>query len=166
MVCDSFCGLYSVLKLFVLTSLLRSRILNVDPSIYLHTPNDEDTRVEDFSDDVKLTGKPHPDERQIQLDTDRSFVLYPVGEPFPVSSHCPEALTRVVTNSNLGSSNEGTGKTTTGTIQLDCSSLSETTEVELLPGAILSTYLTLTLLDIHRDAYVSRDTTISSLCCS
>ncbi|KAJ8693455.1 GTPase-activating protein gyp8, variant 2 [Pleurotus ostreatus] len=24
----------------------------------------------------------HPDERQIQLDTDRSFVLYPVGEPF------------------------------------------------------------------------------------
>lgn len=24
----------------------------------------------------------HKDERQIQLDTDRSFVLYPVGEPF------------------------------------------------------------------------------------
>ena len=26
---------------------------------------------------------PHPDERQIELDTDRSFVLYPVGEPTP-----------------------------------------------------------------------------------
>ncbi|KAH7106881.1 rab-GTPase-TBC domain-containing protein [Auriculariales sp. MPI-PUGE-AT-0066] len=25
-------------------------------------------------------GEPHPDERQIQLDTDRSFVLYPVGD--------------------------------------------------------------------------------------
>ena len=137
MVCDSFCGLYSVLKRFVLTSLLRSRILNVDPSIYLHTPNDEDTRVEDSSDDVKLTGKPHPDERQIQLDTDRSFVLYPVGEPLPVSSHCSEALTHLVTNSNLRSSNEGTGKAAAGTIQLDCSSLSETAEVELLPGALL-----------------------------
>jgi hypothetical protein len=26
----------------------------------------------------------HRDERQIQLDTERSFVLYPVGEPFPL----------------------------------------------------------------------------------
>ena len=166
MVCDSFCRLYSVLKRFVLTSLFRSRILNVDPSIYLHALDDEDTRVEDSSEDVKLTGEPHPDERQIQLDTDRSFVLYPVGEPLPVSSHCPAVLTHVVTNSNLRSSNEGTGKTTTGTIQLDCSSLSEATEVELLPSALLSNYLTLTLLDIHGDAYASRDTTISYLCCS
>lgn len=137
MVCNSLCSLHSVLKLSVLISLLRSRILNVDPS-YLHTLNDEDTRVEDSSEDVKLTGEPHPDERQIQLDTDRSFVLYPVGEPLPVSGHCPAVLTHVVTNSNLRSSNEGTGKTTTGTIQLDCSSLSETAEIELLPGALLS----------------------------
>lgn len=27
--------------------------------------------------------KEHRDERQILLDTDRSFVLYPVGEPIP-----------------------------------------------------------------------------------
>ena len=27
--------------------------------------------------------EPHPDERQVRLDTDRSFVLYPVGEPSP-----------------------------------------------------------------------------------
>ena len=97
MVCDSFCSLYSVLKRFVLISLFRSRILNVDPSIYLHALDDEDTRVEDSSEDVKLVGEPHPDERQIQLDTDRSFVLYPVGEPLPVSSHCPEALTHIRT---------------------------------------------------------------------
>ena len=30
-------------------------------------------------DDDPSTKKPHPDERQVGLDTDRSFVMYPVG---------------------------------------------------------------------------------------
>lgn len=38
------------------------------------------------SEDAKKPGpdvsvEPHPDERQVRLDTDRSFVIYPVGEP-------------------------------------------------------------------------------------
>jgi hypothetical protein len=43
-----------------------------------------------FSDDQK-EHEPHQDERQIRLDTDRSFVLYPVGdvlsEPTPLHFH-------------------------------------------------------------------------------
>ena len=30
--------------------------------------------------DEGIHNRPHADERQIELDTDRSFVLYPVGE--------------------------------------------------------------------------------------
>ncbi|KAF4564832.1 hypothetical protein EYR40_011005 [Pleurotus pulmonarius] len=42
-------------------------------------------------DEAKPKPPEHPDERQIQLDTDRSFVLYPVGEPFaPCVSLCSE----------------------------------------------------------------------------
>ena len=73
----------------------RPRLLNVD------THDLEDKReATDYSvwSEVSLTqaleeqdenpteGEPHQDERQIELDTDRSFVLYPVGEHFP-SSH-------------------------------------------------------------------------------
>lgn len=35
------------------------------------------------SEVVELSPAAHPDERQIRLDTERSFVLYPVGEPPP-----------------------------------------------------------------------------------
>ena len=41
------------------------------------------TKIDDTTEPA-----PHPDERQVRLDTDRSFVLYPVGEtcsPLP----CP-----------------------------------------------------------------------------
>lgn len=34
----------------------------------------------DDNDDEPEQLIPHPDERQVRLDTDRSFVLYPVGE--------------------------------------------------------------------------------------
>ena len=34
-------------------------------------------------EDVPPVVEPHPDERQVRLDTDRSFVFYPVGETFP-----------------------------------------------------------------------------------
>lgn len=40
-------------------------------------PDDEEPPENDTSEEVV----PHADERQIGLDTDRSFVLYPVGEP-------------------------------------------------------------------------------------
>ena len=33
-------------------------------------------------DSCLIDAEPHPDEHQIKLDTDRSFVLYSVGEPF------------------------------------------------------------------------------------
>ena len=32
-----------------------------------------------------LGGRPHSDEHQIELDTDRSFVLYPVGESLSIT---------------------------------------------------------------------------------
>ncbi len=40
------------------------------------------------TDDQELDGDPHADEHQIGLDTDRSFVLYSVGEQpsFPNAS--------------------------------------------------------------------------------
>ena len=38
--------------------------------------------VNEESPSVPPMIEPHPDERQVRLDTDRSFVLYPVGEPF------------------------------------------------------------------------------------
>lgn len=56
----------------------RKALLNVsdaDPN----TPNDlakNETLVPGVTEPVEE----HEDERQIQLDTDRSFVLYPVGE--------------------------------------------------------------------------------------
>jgi hypothetical protein len=31
-----------------------------------------------------VTDISHPDEHQVQLDTDRSFILYPVGKQFPL----------------------------------------------------------------------------------
>jgi hypothetical protein len=39
--------------------------------------------------------QPHPDERQVGLDTDRSFVVYPVGE-YTYSSRSKTDLTQFV----------------------------------------------------------------------
>lgn len=41
--------------------------------------NDNSTQGQEESEMISSTTS-HPDERQIKLDTDRSFVLYPVGE--------------------------------------------------------------------------------------
>lgn len=46
---------------------------------YLHESSSEGFSSQNFSDGTDLS--PHPDEHQVQLDTDRSFVLYPVGKP-------------------------------------------------------------------------------------
>jgi hypothetical protein len=46
------------------------------------------TNVDQSTADTSI---PHPDERQITLDTDRSFVLYPVGERLESSLHQPNA---------------------------------------------------------------------------
>jgi hypothetical protein len=40
-------------------------------------------------------GEPHRDERQIRLDTDRSFVLYPVGDAHPYLTPPPLSFTRI-----------------------------------------------------------------------
>ena len=53
-----------------------------------------DTTLEQALEESIPEEQPHADERQIELDTDRSFVLYPVGEhPPPVPRGLP--LTRV-----------------------------------------------------------------------
>lgn len=44
--------------------------------------------------------EPHADERQIKLDTDRSFVLYPVGDSsllLPLSFRCTHNMTCIST---------------------------------------------------------------------
>jgi hypothetical protein len=82
------------------TSLFKSRTESLsfststsseNPSAYLHeSSSDELSPSPKFSNDTDLS--PHPDEHQVQLDTNRSFVLYPIGEPlrsscFVHSSH-------------------------------------------------------------------------------
>lgn len=43
------------------------------------TESDEHTAEDSCKDDFPAQSSRHPDEHQIKLDTDRSFVLYPVG---------------------------------------------------------------------------------------
>ena len=74
---------------------IRPRLLNVHtPLTSLHTnprpPSDSnaDTTSLDVPKNphahlLDADVEPHPDERQVRLDTDRSFVLYPVGETAP-----------------------------------------------------------------------------------
>ena len=75
----------------------RPRLLNVDDRAYASQDKREAPDSSLWSnasfdlssppDEQQLTGEPHSDERQITLDTDRSFVLYPVGEQlfFPLA---------------------------------------------------------------------------------
>lgn len=62
----------------------RPKLLHVEPEELKNralategVPDDEEPQENDTTEEVV----PHADERQIGLDTDRSFVLYPVGEP-------------------------------------------------------------------------------------
>lgn len=59
-------------------------------------------REHENADDEKRTSSSaaHPDERQIKLDTDRSFVIYPVGEKFPISR--PSTVHSTVTRRKRG----------------------------------------------------------------
>ena len=58
----------------------RARLLSVDPQrndpppYTIHPENAADTNID------QLEVKAHDDEHQVHLDTDRSFVLYSVGE--------------------------------------------------------------------------------------
>lgn len=58
----------------------RTKLLHVEP------PNVSSSSEPDLTSaldgEKSRVVEPHPDERQVRLDTDRSFVLYPVGEPF------------------------------------------------------------------------------------
>ncbi|KAI0754172.1 rab-GTPase-TBC domain-containing protein [Daedaleopsis nitida] len=64
------------------------RLVHVDPRVYGEDHRREATAYSVWSDvsldealnepDATSSGEPHQDERQIELDTDRSFVLYPV----------------------------------------------------------------------------------------
>ena len=63
----------------------RPQLLGVSAA---HTRNVEPLSVEKNEEENRgeeLMSQSHRDERQIRLDTDRSFVLYPVGELLPFS---------------------------------------------------------------------------------
>jgi hypothetical protein len=63
----------------------RPQLLGVSPA-HIHTAELPSTENKvDENDREELIPQPHRDERQIRLDTDRSFVLYPVGELLPFS---------------------------------------------------------------------------------
>lgn len=66
-------------------------LLNPNPSTSLVSGADEPTPT----DPDAPPPEPHRDERQIHLDTERSFVFYPAGEPHPVSSIIPSLNTAV-----------------------------------------------------------------------
>ena len=53
---------------------------------------DEQNAANEGGDGANEKERPHADERQIELDTDRSFVLYPVGEPTPFLPNVPSSL--------------------------------------------------------------------------
>ena len=56
---------------------LRPRLVHLDEQ---SPRTSETTEQSEEEPQGELDGTPHSDERQIELDTDRSFVLYPVGE--------------------------------------------------------------------------------------
>jgi hypothetical protein len=50
-----------------------------DPPPYSEVNDESVDGMKENIDEGDAGGDPHADERQIKLDTDRSFVLYPVG---------------------------------------------------------------------------------------
>ncbi len=71
----------------------RPQLVHVDPRQVQdrHEATDDsvwsDTTLEQALQESVPEENPHADERQIGLDTDRSFVLYPVGEHLPSVPH-------------------------------------------------------------------------------
>jgi hypothetical protein len=62
----------------------RSKLSNVDLALLSPTGRNKDDEFHALKkDSAPKVVEPHPDERQVRLDTDRSFVLYPVGELCP-----------------------------------------------------------------------------------
>lgn len=53
---------------------------SVDRTRLLHASKETLSKEEDVKANTAEESAPHADERQISLDTDRSFVLYPAGE--------------------------------------------------------------------------------------
>jgi len=61
----------------------RQFLLNAKPRPRTSTKSKEEYKEEARQDSTKSSDEdlePHPDERQVGLDTDRSFVVYPVGD--------------------------------------------------------------------------------------
>jgi hypothetical protein len=81
--------------------------------------------------------EPHQDERQIRLDTDRSFVLYPVGDapPYltPDHSHSPQSYRRWSRRCSVCTSGRAQ--------QTHCSSFPATPRFELFSGQLLYNFL-------------------------
>ena len=59
----------------------RAKLLHVGPRLDVSNGGDPNA-TSTLAGEKPAAVEPHPDERQVRLDTDRSFVLYPVGEPF------------------------------------------------------------------------------------
>src|SRR6267154_739160 len=66
---------YTVISHSVFELYLRPRLLHLDLDL--------DRDVNQSPQNYQEEHEPHQDERQIRLDTDRSFVLYPVGDAHP-----------------------------------------------------------------------------------
>ena len=86
----------------------RPQLVHVDPQ-QVHDRQEatdysvwSDTTLEEALEEPVLEEKPHSDERQIGLDTDRSFVLYPVGE-HSLIVHDAQRLTCVVVSEGVSS---------------------------------------------------------------
>ncbi|KAG5640707.1 hypothetical protein DXG03_007476 [Asterophora parasitica] len=67
------------------------KLLHVSDTHKIPSPQKE-AESEDVKDEEHEEEEEHRDERQIRLDTDRSFVLYPVGEPADTPSDDKEAM--------------------------------------------------------------------------
>ena len=81
----------------ITSKVIRPQILNVDASLYPATLNSAPMHAEEVvekneEDATTEEAETHPDERQVRLDTDRSFVLYPVGEPLSIRTLTPGYL--------------------------------------------------------------------------
>ena len=97
------------------------------------TESDEHTAEDSCKDDFPAQSSRHPDEHQIKLDTDRSFVLYPVG----THKHSTSTFTYVSSCSSLNNSRtpckpRGTSARTQHSHHI-C--IPPETPIELFPGA-------------------------------
>ena len=113
----------------------RAQLLHIDPSTSERVPSKREDRLslDDTDTDAPRIVEPHPDERQVRLDTDRSFVLYPVGETLPRQRPRPPHL--LTCARSLCRRHGRTGPPAERAARPDCRSIQEETEAALFPGA-------------------------------